>query len=150
MNSQNWDIRFLGLAKLISSWSKDPSTKVGAVISDQNHRVISLGYNGFPMGISDDERLKDREKKYKIVLHAEANAIMFANTNLTNCTIYTYPFQPCSACAGLIIQSGIKRIVCSSNDIARWKENFELSSSLFEEANIPIKYYDIWWDKNER
>jgi dCMP deaminase len=143
MNSQNWDIRFLGLAKLISSWSKDPSTKVGAVIVDSNHRVVSLGYNGFPVGIEDDERLKDRETKYKIVLHAESNAIMFANTSLNNCTIYTYPFQPCSSCAGLIIQSGIKKIVCPNSSIARWKENFELSSKLFREANISITYYDM-------
>jgi dCMP deaminase len=150
MNLQSWDIRFLGLAKFISAWSKDPSTKVGAVIVDPNHRVVSLGYNGFPVGIEDDERLKDRETKYKIVLHAESNAIMFANINLNNCTIYTYPFQPCSSCAGLIIQSGIKRIVCPNNDVGRWKENFRLSSQLFEEANIPIKYYDIHWDQNER
>ena len=82
-----WDKRFLDLSQLISSWSKDPSTKVGAVVVDDDRRVISLGYNGFPRGVSDDERLDNRESKYKIVTHAEANALLFASESLKGYTI---------------------------------------------------------------
>lgn len=139
----HWDYRFLDLAKFVSDWSKDPSTKVGAVIADHNNRIVSIGYNGFPAGLEDDKRLNDRETKYKIIVHAEANAILFSNTNLFGCTLYTYPFQPCSRCAGLIIQSGIKKVISPKNNIARWESDFNLSKALLEEANIKIKYYDM-------
>jgi dCMP deaminase len=143
MSLQKWDVRFLELARFISNWSLDPSTKVGAVISDKHNRVVSIGYNGFPKGIKDDERLNDRETKYKIIVHGEINAITFANRNLENCTLYTYPFEPCPRCAGIIIQSGIKRIVAPINKIDRWENDFKLSRQLFSEANIQIDYYEI-------
>jgi dCMP deaminase len=83
-----WDLRFLTLAKTVSTWSKDPSTKVGAVIVDKNRRVVSLGYNGFPKGVKDTiEKLEDREQKYKHMVHAERNAMLFANKSLKGCTI---------------------------------------------------------------
>lgn len=142
MNTQNWDHRFLVLAKLVGSWSKDPSTQVGAVIVDDNHRIISVGYNGFPQKIEDDERLYDRETKYKIIVHGEINAILFANRSLDNCTLYTIPFEPCPRCAGLIIQSGIKRVVSPKNTVDRWEEDFKITRQLFKEANIVMDYYD--------
>lgn len=135
--STKWDIRFLELAKLVGSWSKDPSTKVGAVIVDQNNRIISTGYNGFPKNVEDtQERLVDREQKYDIIVHAEANALIFAKTPLEGCTIYTWPFQPCSKCAGLIIQSGIIRVVSVVHESTRWKKNFEIAKQLFAESGI--------------
>lgn len=137
-----WDYRFLDLAEFISSWSKDPSTKVGAVITDSNNRIISVGYNGFPQDIVDDNRLNDRDTKYKIIVHGEMNAILFANRPLFNCTLYTYPFMPCPRCAGTIIQAGINRIVSYNNMPERWKEDFELSMLLFKESNIELKLYD--------
>lgn len=143
MSCQKWDLRFLELAKFISSWSLDPSTKVGAVITDTENRVVSVGYNGFPKGIKDDDRLNNREIKYQIVVHGEVNAIMFANKSLENCTLYTYPFEPCPRCAGVIIQSGIKRIVAPFNTIDRWENDFKLSRQLFSEANIMINYYEV-------
>lgn len=141
MNSQKWDLRFIELAKLIGSWSKDPSTKVGAVIVDDNNRIVSVGYNGFPQGIIDDERLQDRETKYKMIVHGEINAILFANKSVANCTLYTIPFEPCPRCAGLIIQSGIKRIVAPKNTNTRWEEDFKISRRLFSEAKIIVDYY---------
>lgn len=144
MNSQNsikWDKRFLELASMVGSWSKDPSTKVGCVITNDN-RFISLGYNGFPSKIVDDSRLLDREEKYKIVIHAERNAILFAQRDLTNCTIYTIPFMPCSSCASLIIQAGISRVVSYKDIPERWKDSFELSKQLFIEAGIEVVLYD--------
>jgi dCMP deaminase len=143
MSLQKWDVRFLELARFVANWSLDPSTKVGAVISDKHNRVVSIGYNGFPKGIKDDERLNDRETKYKIIVHGEINAITFANRNLEDCTLYTYPFEPCPRCAGIIIQSGIKRIVAPINKIDRWENDFVLSRQLFNEANIKIDYYEV-------
>lgn len=138
-----WDVRFLDLAKFISGWSKDPSTKVGAVIVDNDKRIISVGYNGFPVGINDDEqRLNDRETKYKIVLHAECNAIMFANNNLVGYTLYTYPFMPCPRCAGMIIQTGINRVVSYNNIPERWSGDFGLTKELFSESGVELVLYD--------
>lgn len=137
-----WDYRFLDLAEFISSWSKDPSTKVGAVITDLNNRIISVGYNGFPQDIIDNERLTDRDTKYKIIVHGEMNAILFANRSLEQCTLYTYPFMPCPRCASVIIQTGIKRVVSYNNMPDRWKEEFGLSMELFKEANVEIQLYD--------
>ena len=141
MNGKNWDKRFLELAKLVGSWSKDPSTQVGAVIVDKDKRIVSIGFNGFPKGVEDSEkRLVDREQKYDIIIHAEANALMFAGKSVEGCTLYTWPFQPCSRCAGLIIQSGIKRVVSIKNNDPRWEKNFNLAVQLFEESAIILEW----------
>ena len=143
MNGKKWDKRFLELAKLVGSWSKDPSTQVGAVIADDHNRIVSIGFNGFPKGVKDcEKRLVDREEKYAIIVHAEANALMFANGPVEGCTLYTWPFQPCSRCAGLIIQSSIKRVVCPYSDDERWKKNFELARQLFNESGIILEWID--------
>ena len=140
--NNKWDLRFLDLAKLVSNWSKDPSTKVGAVIVDGDNRVVSIGYNGFPIGIDDDdERLNNRELKYKMIIHAECNALMFANTNLVGYTMYTYPFMPCPKCASMIIQSGITRVVSYENKISRWENDFEISRELFHQSKIECLEY---------
>jgi dCMP deaminase len=140
---KRWDLRFLEMSQLVASWSKDPSTKVGAVIIDDDRRVISLGYNGFPKGVADDERLDDREEKYKIVVHAERNALLFANINVKNCSIFTYPFMPCPICAGMIIQSGISRVVSFKSNNERWEKDFEISRKMFQEADIQLLEYEI-------
>ena len=142
MNWKKWDERYIKLAEYIADWSKDPSTKVGAVIVDDKGRIVSLGFNGFPQKISDNDRLNDRDKKYNVIVHAEANAILFANRDLSGCTIYTYPFQPCSSCSGLIIQSGIKRVVTVRDDNPRWKQDFYISEQMLTEAGVHIDY--VW------
>ena len=139
---KKWDLRFLEMARNAASWSKDPSTKVGAIIVDDDKRVISVGYNGFPKGVRDDERLAERQEKYKIIVHAERNALLFANTNVKNCHIYTYPFLPCSVCAGMIIQAGIKRVVSVKNNNLRWQQDFKVSRKMFQEAEIHVIEYD--------
>ena len=139
---KKWDLRFLEMARNAASWSKDPSTKVGAIIVDDDKRVISVGYNGFPKGVRDDERLDDRQEKYKIIVHAERNDLLFANTNVKNCHIYTYPFLPCSVCAGMIIQAGIKRVVSVKNNNLRWQQDFKVSRKMFQEAEIHVIEYD--------
>ena len=96
-----WDRKFIEMAVLVSSWSKDPSTKVGCVIADSDHAQLSEGFNGFPRGIADDERLNQREIKYRLIVHAEANAIAAAARNghgLKGATAYV-TFCPCPQCA---------------------------------------------------
>ncbi len=137
-----WNRRFLELASYISNWSKDPSTKVGAVIVDQNRRIISTGYNGFPIGVSDDfERLENREFKYKAILHAEENAIMFAKRDLSNCSLYVSSLPPCSHCASLIIQSGIKNVYTWDQEIPdRWIGSISVTEVMFRESGVRLNY----------
>ena len=140
MNQNKWDLRFLDLCKLVASWSKDPSTKVGSVIVDSDNRIVSLGYNGFPKGVLDNQdRYENRDIKYKYVVHAERNAIIFARQNIKNCSIYTWPMMPCAACAGIIIQSGIKKVVSIENNNERWLEEFSVSANMFKEANVDLE-----------
>ncbi len=143
MINSGWDNRFLEMAELVASWSKDPSTKVGAVIVDEDRRVLSLGYNGFPLGLSDDKRLDNREIKYKMIVHAECNALLFCSEPPVGATIYTYPFMPCPKCAGMIIQTGITRVVSYKSNNERWSEEFALSRNMFKEAGIELLEYEI-------
>lgn len=118
-----WDEYFMGLAHLSAMRSKDPSTQVGAVIVSKEHRVVSIGYNGFPNGCSDDEFPWDREgdfgaTKYPYVVHAELNAILNSTQVVRGCSIYVSLF-PCNECAKAIIQSGITRIVYESDKYAQ-------------------------------
>ena len=137
MTPNKWDMRFLGLAALIGTWSKDPSTQVGAVIVNDDRVVIGIGYNGFPRGVADTpERLNDRETKYSLIVHAEINAILNASGSVRGCTLYTSPFMPCVRCAGQIIQAGITRVVSIANDNPRWVDSFTQTRKLFEEASL--------------
>lgn len=133
-----WDQWFLGMAKYVSSASKDPSTQVGAVIVDPMKRVVSMGFNGFPQGVSDDERLNDRAQKYEIVVHAETNCVLFAQRPVKGCAIYVWPLPPCSRCASILIQAGIKRVV-SPPATERWEASCAMSASLFKEAGVETK-----------
>ena len=111
MNLDKWDERYLQLAALISSWSKDPRKQVGAVITD-NQYVRGVGFNGFPRGVDDSEFvLNDKGLKNSLMVHAEVNAIL-CSRGLGD-TIYIWPCLPCSQCMGQIVQAGIKRVVTS-------------------------------------
>ena len=135
----DWNQRFLSLAEHIAQWSKDPSTQVGAVIVDPCRRIISTGYNGLPQGVDDtDNRLHTREIKYEMIVHGEINAILFAKQDLLGSTLYTWPFMPCSRCASIVIQSGIKTVVAPLNDSPRWKDSFQLSQTMFAEAGVRL------------
>lgn len=111
----SWDEYFMALAILSSKRSKDPSTQVGACIVDENNKILSMGYNGMPVGINDDNITWEREgsfldTKYAYVCHAELNAILNYKGNLTGSKIYVYLF-PCNECAKAIIQAGIKEVI---------------------------------------
>ena len=144
IDAEKWDRRFLELAKHYSEWSYDPSTKTGAVIVDKNKRQISQGYNGFAKGVEDKpERYEDRELKYKLILHSDMNALLFAKTDLTGCTYYGYPMLPCIRCAVAIIQSGITRVVAYKYDYPdRWKSDMDLSREIFAEASVDVAELD--------
>jgi len=127
------------MAKLVSTWSKDPSTKVGSVIVDSDNTVISVGFNGLPRRIQDtDQRLNNRDIKLKMIIHAEINAIITAKRPLNGTTIYTYPFMSCSQCAGMIIQSGICRHISYKTNNERWKDSFDLALEMFDEARVIV------------
>lgn len=121
-NVLSWDEYFMGLAHLSALRSKDPSTQVGAAIVDENHKVVSIGYNGLPTGCDDAEFPWEREgqlleTKYPFVVHAELNAILNSNHSLQGCIIYVSLF-PCNECAKAIIQSGIKTIIYEDDKYA--------------------------------
>lgn len=108
-----WDKRFLRLAREVSTWSKDPKTQVGAVITKDN-KELAFGYNGFPQCIEDKpEWYKNRELKLSLVIHAEINARnkIENSSDMIGGTIYTWPCAPCGDCAKQIVSWGIERIV---------------------------------------
>ena len=140
MRSDKWKKRFLDLASHIAEWSKDPSTKVGAVIVDDKRRIVATGYNGFPKGVRDsEERLNNRALKHKLVVHAEANAILNAVGSLEGTVLYC-THLPCSSCAKLIIQAGIQavRVPLGSKPIPGWEDDHELSTVMFYEAHVVL------------
>ena len=138
-----WDKRFLELAEHISSWSKDPSTKVGAVLVSPDRCIVVHGYNGFPRKIKDSPELyNDREEKYKRIIHAEQNAINFAPVrDLKGWTLYVHPLPPCNRCALEIIQHGVSRVVSYSVGITKWKDSIKLTKQLFDEAGVTLELY---------
>ncbi len=140
-----WDTRFLGLATHISAWSKDPSSQVGAVITDGN-RIVSLGYNGFAAGVEDKpERLSNRDCKLNLTIHAEENAMIFAKRDLTACTVYvTHP--PCPRCASKLIQEEVARVVYmspSEDFLSRWADDLKLSHEMYREAGVEVTAYEL-------
>ena len=128
------------LAKLVASWSKDGSTKVGAVIVDEQRRIVSTGYNGPPQGVKDE--YADRTQKLRRTLHAETNALAFAQRNVRGCTIYvTHP--PCSQCAAQIIQHGIRKVVFdlpTYNFLTRWGDDYKESLAMFSEVGVEVAH----------
>lgn len=151
VNNDKWHRRYLELAKHVSTWSKDPSTKVGAVLVSAFGQVVGLGYNGFAAGVDDTpERYNDRPLKYKMVVHAEQNAIIQAGKDTLGGNLYVYPsfWTPniCHDCAKLAIQAGIGAVIGYTPDpnnprLANWKESLELAGQMFVEAGVD--YYQI-------
>lgn len=135
-----WDGRFMQMAELVASWSKDPSTKVGAVVVRPDRTIASVGYNGFPRGVMDQiDRYANRKVKYQLVVHAEANAILNAKGPVVGHTLYGTLF-PCCECAKLIIQAGIKEMIVPSLErLPRYEESMKASELMFREAGIVLR-----------
>lgn len=145
----DWDVRYLGLAREVASWSKDPSSKIGAVAIGTKGQVLAQGYNGFPRGIKDSpSRLNTRELKYKYIVHAEQNVIYNATYNgvsLDGATLYVYGLPVCSSCTLGVIQVGIKRVVMpKSNYPDKWMDNFLTGSKhMFDEAGVEWDFVNV-------
>ena len=137
----SWDEYFMGLAHLSALRSKDPSTQVGACIVDENKKVVSIGYNGLPIGCSDDEFPWNREggmldSKYAFVVHAELNAILNSPRSLKGCTLYVSLF-PCNECAKAIIQSGIRKVIYECDKYAD-QDNVIASKRMLRSAEVEL------------
>jgi dCMP deaminase len=139
----SWDEYFMTLALVASLKSKDPSTQVGAVIiDDRTRKVVSSGYNGFPRYVDDDRIPQTRPEKYFYVVHAELNAILHAERELRNCTIFVTSF-PCAECIKAVIQTGIKKVVylneLSGND---WDDSRAATEKLAGMAGVEIRRFE--------
>ncbi len=144
----SWDEYFMGVSLLASKRSKDPNTQVGACIVNENKKIMSVGYNGFPMGCSDDEFPWERsgenqnDTKYPFVCHAELNAILNnSGASLSGCTIYVALF-PCNECAKAIIQCGIKR-VCYLSDKYKDTDGVRASKKMFDAAGVEYQQLSL-------
>lgn len=159
-----WDRRFLNIAREVSSWSKDPSTQVGAVLVNEWRRIISTGYNGFPANLADDpEKLLDRQYKLENIIHAEINCL----NNLTDnpleiqngvltvklhelygiadgCCLYTWPLLPCPVCADIIANAGVIRVVSIIPTIALNKR-WQLQKSLDVFNNYDVECLEVYY-----
>lgn len=144
-----WDRRFLNHAQEWSRCSKDPSTKVGAVLVNDLGQVVGHGYNGFPRKVKDtDERLFDRPTKYKFTVHAEVNACIMAGKEAQGSTLYVYPSfgspPVCHECMKVVIQSGVIRVVGFKVDwrdqlvAERWKDSIDVSRIMANEAGVEV------------
>ena len=140
-----WDDRFMELALKISTWSKDPSSQIGAVAVNDERRILATGYNGFPKGIDDSkERLNNRDEKYPRIVHAEMNALMnalYAGVSLKDATLYVYGLPVCPDCTKCVIQAGVRRVVMPHYDTApgNWLKVWnERSKPMFKEAGIMV------------
>lgn len=136
-----WDRRFMELATHISSWSKDPSTKVGAVIVSPDRSGVLFGYNGFPRGIKDsDARLMNRELKYPLTIHAEVNALLQSTSSLHGHTLYC-TMACCAPCAMQVIQKGITRVVTPAVvTTSPWADSQILAIEMFMERGIEVTH----------
>ncbi|MBQ9123424.1 MAG: dCMP deaminase family protein [Lachnospiraceae bacterium] len=141
-----WDEYFMGIASLSGMRSKDPSTQVGACIVSQDNKILSMGYNGLPLGCSDDEFPWDREgefgeTKYPYVTHSELNAILnYRGGSLEGTKLYVTLF-PCNECAKAIIQAGIRNLVYDSDKYDGTPANLA-SKKMFDAAGVKYVKYE--------
>lgn len=156
---QKWDLRYLRLAQEASTWSKDPSTKVGSVVVDREGDVIAVTFNGLPRGVSDSlDRLDNREVKYRMIEHAERNGMRVANKgggDTVGSTVYIYPLPPCAPCAAHLLQHGVARIVSIASRpgdeelVRRWQDDFNLANDMYRERDVELMLYFPEFLENE-
>lgn len=139
---QTWDKFFLGLAQYYSTRSRDPSTKVGAVIVRPDNSVCSVGFNGFPKSMPDTEELyANRDEKYSRIVHAEINALAYSREPVSGYTLYTTPFMPCDRCFVQLVQNGIVRFVAPTATLSqniRWGEAFGKVRRYADECKVEL------------
>jgi len=139
----DWDARFLSLARHISNWSKDPTTKVGCVIVGPDNEIRSTGYNGLPRAVEDRPERMERPAKYLWTSHAEENAVAQAariGARLRDCTAYiTHP--PCSRCARSLIQAGLRLVCVGDGTTSMPAEEFDIARTMLAEAGVELRSY---------
>lgn len=143
LTPNDWNQRFLYTAASVASWSKDPSTRVGAV-AVSNRRILATGYNGFPAGVLDmSERLGDRDLRLAMTVHAEQNLLAYAaraGVCLAGSTVYIYPLMACSSCAAMLINADVHKIVVPDIlEPMRWQNSFDLSRQMCTEAGVIVE-----------
>lgn len=150
--NKKWDFRFLAMCKLVATFSKDPSTKCGAVLVNPNRSIVSIGFNGLPSTIpaaNEEKYLLDRELKLATILHAEENSIAYATQSLENCCVYTYPIMTCAKCASQLLQRGVRRFVApklseSDSRYERWEPSFKISRELIKSSHAELIEYEYF------
>ena len=141
--TDRWLEHFMQMCKLVSSMSKDPSTKVGSVIVRPDRTIASTGYNGYPRGCKDDDYC-NRERKYQRVIHAEMNAILTAREPLNGYTLFVWPIPPCDRCIPHIIQSGIEKLVLPSiHELHPWAKPCIEAQAMAFDAELTVVTWDI-------
>ena len=141
--TDRWLEHFMQMCKLVSSMSKDPSTKVGSVIVRPNRTLASTGYNGYPRGCNDNDYM-NRGRKYQRVVHAEMNAILTAREPLNGYTLFVWPIPPCDRCIPHIIQSGIGKLVLPSiSDTHHWSKPCIEAQAMAYETGLEVVTWDI-------
>lgn len=148
----SWDEYFVEMARLAATRSKDPNTRIGAVIVGPDNEVISTGYNSFVRGLNDNVPARsERPEKYFWYEHAERNAIYSAARHgvpLKGCRMFLSCWTPCTDCMRAIIQSGIKEIILGTRDgvsgQSKWVEEARRSKEMADETGVTIRYYSDW------
>lgn len=150
--NKNWEEYFLDLLPGIASKSKDPSTKVGAIITGKDHGIRSTGYNNLPrFAVDNDPKKYERPLKYKWFEHAERNAIYYAaktGVPLDGCILYV-DWLPCSDCARGIVQVGISKVVIDADSAsyknpelrARWQEDHAIANQILQECGVEVTLF---------
>jgi dCMP deaminase len=146
-SNEKWDRRFLEMARMVSTWSKDPSTQTGAVIVRPDRTIVSVGFNGFPKCMPDNpEWYANREEKYSRIVHCEINAMIHASGPMDSCTLYTHPFASCDRCVVQMLQAGINRFVApepTADALTRWGTAFEKTKRYIDESGGLYVEYPI-------
>ena len=149
IETDKWIVRYLSLAREISTWSKDPSRQIGAVAVSAKGQVLATGYNGFPRGVFDTpERYNDRPTKHRFVVHAEMNCIFNATYNgvsLDGATMYVWGLPMCSECAKGVAQVGIKKVFwAATQEIPpTWIESLTHTKEILDECDVTIERIEI-------
>ncbi len=151
--TSRWLAFYLSLCHVNAAMSKDPSTKVGAVIARPGFTVAGMGWNGFPRGCDDKrEDYENRDLKLSRTLHAEVNAILNSNGPVKGCVMFVHPFPPCDRCAAMIIQAGITAVVCPplpDHASERWADSVESAMRMFSEAGVDVHIHDAFGHETE-
>ena len=140
-------LAFIGVAQQIAALSKDPSTKVGALIIGPANEIRATGWNGFPRGVIDaTQRWHDKPTKYLFVTHAEQNAVCNAaraGVSTEGCSLLVTALHPCNECAKMIVQAGITKVYAPlPDDEGRWAASFEVAAQIFSEAGVEVEFYE--------